>query len=168
MIETKVEGSPSSVDKAAQFLATLKTGCDEACDDTAEARRQLMGSWEGTAADAYRDVVNKLIKAASEEAATASRAGRKFEEYSGRLEGIQNRMSDRRREASDGGLTVSGTVIQAPADAFPPAALPAGATPDVVKQWQQDDNAFQEQKKKVDLYNELAHEVMDDLVKFQQ
>lgn len=167
MIETKVEGSVVAVDQAAQFLmSTLKSAADSAGDHTVAARRALDSAWSGDAAEAYRGVVNKLVRAAAEEADLATDAGRIFDEYAGRLERFQNRMAGRRSQATDGGLTVSGTLIEAPADAVPPADLPTGATQAEAKAWDNENLAFVTQKAKADLYNKIADEVTEDWGRF--
>jgi hypothetical protein len=168
MIDTKVDGNPSSVRGAAHFLdATLKKAADQAADDALSARRTASTSWEGAAANAYSSVSSKLVDAADEQARHASKAGQKFEEYAGRLERIQERMDHRRTRAAGGGLIVAGTVIEKPADAVPPADLPAGSTPVEAHQWDLRNSAFETQKKKVQLYNHLAEEVTDDWSTFE-
>ena len=168
MIETKVEGSPSSVRTAGHFLdATLKSATTRAADQTAMARRTGSVSWEGAASDSYLRVASQLLDAADEQTRHAAAAGRRFEEYADRLERLQDRMVQCRGRASAGGLVVAGTVIEQPTDAVPPADLPAGSTPQAARHWDEENTAFELQKQKVQLYNDLRSEVADDWATFQ-
>ena len=77
MIETKVDGTPSAVDSAADFLkSTLRSAFDTAADLMPNARREAESSWEGAASDAYRGMLSKILKATDAAVAGAAHAYR--------------------------------------------------------------------------------------------
>ena len=163
MIDTTVDGSPSSVRRAATFLGdTLRAAVGQAGDDASSARSRALATWEGDSSAAYRSFARDLVAAADEQVDHAREAGQKFDAYAGRLERIQERMRARRGEAAGVGLVVAGQVIERPADAVAPGDLGPEPTPA-----QADAHAgrmadFERQKVRVDTYNRLLGEVGDD------
>lgn len=164
MIETKVDGSPASVRTAAAWVGeTLKGAVEDAGEQVGRARSRASADWEGDTADSYTAVAGKIVQAGDEQEHDLSKVAEKLRTYAVKLGNIQDRMSDRRGEASGGGLTVAGTVIQQPPDPVRPADLPAGSTQAEADAWDRENAAFERANDKVELYNRLATEVEDDL-----
>lgn len=118
MIETKVEGSTSSVDAVETWLRrSLGPGVEEAADDVIAAKQLAERHWEGRSGTAYVGYARDIIEITDEHAERVRRAAGRIGSYSARLQTIQDRMRDLRNEARDGGLTVAGTTIAEPATA---------------------------------------------------
>lgn len=163
MIETRVEGSPSSVRAAATFIGeTLRDGVDRAGTARDKARSTARAAWDGDSAEAYRDFTARLVKAGDEQLTDLADAAEKLRAYAGKLERMQDRMQDRRAEAHGGGLKVAGSQIQEPDPAVRPDDLPAGATPAESDAWDAKNAAFAKQNDRIELYNRLVDEVLDD------
>lgn len=169
MIETKVEGSPAAVRTAATWVGeTLRGQVVDAGQDATDARRRAASSWEGEASSAYRSFAGKVVEASDEQADDLSKVAEKLRTYAVKLDHIQGRMAGRRGEASGGGLTVAGTVIQQPPDPVRPADLPAGSSQAEADAWDRDNAAFERANDKVELYNRLSTEVEDDLTNLEE
>ncbi len=163
MIETEVEGSPGSVRTAATWVGeTLLGQVEEAGRLGTQARRRADSDWEGEASASYRHVAGKLVQASDEQGHDLGKVAEKLRTYAVKLTHIQDRMRERRGEATAGGLTVAGTVVQQPPEPVRPADLPAGSTRAESDDWDRRNAAFERANDKVELYNRLATEVTDD------
>ncbi|ROR90111.1 hypothetical protein [Nocardioides aurantiacus] len=163
MIETEVEGSPASVRTAATWVGeTLRGQVEEAGRLADQARRRASRDWEGDASASYRDVAGKIVEAGDEQEHDLAKVAEKLRTYAVKLGHVQDRMGERRGEASAGGLTVAGTVVQQPPAPVRPADLPAVSTQAESDDWDRRNAAFERANDKVELYNRLATEVDDD------
>lgn len=169
MIDTSVDGDPSSIRTAAAFLdQTLETQADDAGDDAASARSKARWSWAGYSGDEYAHIARECVAAADDVAGRLRKGGDKLRACAGKIERMQDRMRERRQRARGGGLTVTGTVIAAPAAATSPGSRPSGGTSQELQDWEQRDAAFDLAVEKIELYNELAEEVTRDWDSFDQ
>ena len=160
MIETKLEGDPAAVRAAATWVSdTLRAKVGEAGERGTSARQRAGRDWEGAAAEAYRDVASQVIDAGDEQEEHLGRVAEKFRTYAVKLTHAQEHMADRRAEATEGGLTVAGTVIQTPPEPQRPADLPAGSTEAERTAWDAENDRFEQANDKVELYNRLLGEV---------
>lgn len=159
MIETKIEGSPASVRSAATWVQdTLWEKIADASEHGVSARQRAGRDWEGSAAEAYREVANRVIRAGDEQEKFLGRVAEKLRTYAVKLTHAQDRMVDRRSEAAEGGLTVVGTVIQTPPEPQRPADLPVGSSEEERAAWDVANDRFEEANEKVELYNRLLEE----------
>ncbi|MCD6639894.1 MAG: hypothetical protein LT071_08275, partial [Nocardioides sp.] len=168
MIDTEVEGSPTTIRTAATFLdQTLRTAVSDAGDDAAAARRKARYSWAGRSGDEYGHIARECVAAADDSADRLRKGGDKLRACAGQLERMTERLGERRSRAIAGGLTVTGTVIAAPPAAVSPGARPpADATPQEVEGWEQRDAAHAVAVDRIRLYDELADEVTRDWERF--
>lgn len=163
MIDTTVEGTPSSVRAAATFLGTtLKDAVEDAGDDAQGGRSRALGSWDGEASAAYRGFGRELVQAADDQVGHLREAKEKFDAYAGKLERTQTRMGTRRGEASAAGLVVNAMVIERPADAVALTDPGPGASTAQSDQHTADTAAYDAQVIKIETYNRLHGEVAED------
>lgn len=149
MIETKIEGEVAAVRSAATWLrGTLAPNLDTAGDKQGAARVKAAGGWDGSAATAYQDFTKTVLSATDKHTARVKRAATACDDYAARLEEAKTTMRGIRTRAVAGGLTVDGTVIQAPPD------VPAG----VVEAGSPEEAARETAIAKVTLYNTLAQD----------
>ncbi|GAB2874468.1 hypothetical protein GCM10027026_26440 [Myroides odoratimimus subsp. xuanwuensis] len=106
------------------------------------------GGWEGSAADGYQAFTRPVVRATDQHVQRIGRAATAIEDYAARLRQMKRTMTGLRTRAENGGLTVAGTVIQAP------PAVPAGP---VVKD-SPEEAARQTAVDKITLYNTLVEE----------
>lgn len=159
-IDTHVPGSPASVRTTAEWLApTLKNAVDAFAGFCLNQRVGHSG-WHGESGIAYLEFVERLMRAADEQVGPAGDAAEKLRAYAGQLERMQNDMADWRDEASSGGLVVAGTVIEPPDAAVPPQYCLADDAPQAaVDQFEAEQEAYERQLAKVELYNRIATDV---------
>lgn len=120
MIDTRVEGSPESVESLAAWLrSSLGVQVVAAAELAASARSYSAGVWEGGAAEEYRDEARRLVKVTDRHASRVERSALLLDRYAARLRGSQDRMAGIRVEAATGGLLVIGTVVHDPPPASP-------------------------------------------------
>lgn len=116
-IDTEVRGSVASVTSVAHWLQdSLKPKLDEAATQAVNARRRGQDDWLGHSGEAYTRIARDVVQVTDNEIERVTRAAREIEAYARRLKLCQERMADARSEAANGGLTVTGTVIQPPSD----------------------------------------------------
>lgn len=150
MIETKVEGDVASISGTADWLrGTLRTNTDAAADRQQEARRCAGLGWEGETAEAYQGFTRPVLKATDDHVPRIGRAAANLDRLATRLGRHQERMAGFRRQAREGGLTVDGTIIQAP------PAVPAQS----FEQGSPEEAAYERATAKVELYNRIAGDV---------
>ncbi len=133
-MDTKVEGDPGSVTKAATWLRdTLAKNLETAGNDQQDARNDARGSWEGETASSYQNVSGDILKANDKHEERVKRAATALDLYSAELQRCIDAMTEIRGRASGGGLTVSGTVIHAP-DPVPAGTVEAGSPEEAARE----------------------------------
>ncbi|WP_127479020.1 hypothetical protein [Nocardioides pantholopis] len=143
-IETRVDGSPDSVDAAATWLRTsLASGLRGAGDQLAAARAAALAGFHGQAGSSYERLDARLLRLVDEHAARVERAAGALTAYAARLRALQQLMASCRDRATAGGLTVAGTLI------LEPPVRVLGATGDPAE-----------------LYDQLAREVPAEHLRF--
>ncbi len=151
MIETEVEGSPEAISSVAHWLrSTLKSNVEGAAERQVTARHNASRMWEGETADAYQGFTKPLLRATDEHAPRIGRAADALDDLSRRL---RRELEDRehlRGRASSGGLTLSGTRIERPAD-LPSQSFSPGSA---------EETAYNDALAKINLFNALSDEVL--------
>lgn len=114
-VDTEIQGSPGSVEGAADWLrGQLATALGEAADRANDARRDASGSWRSEAGDEFVEVMSRARGKIDElESATTTMAG-DLDMFAGKLRRCQDMMGDVRSTARGEGLTVTGFVVQEP------------------------------------------------------
>lgn len=158
-IDTHVPGSPAAVFAVADWLV----GLTRELEDCGGRTRRIAGDsavvWTGDSGDAYRDFNADLTRATREIEDRADVVEDRTRSYAQQLTWRQEDMADHRRRAREGGLTVVGTVIQAPPAAVGPGDLEAGHTPAERDAWDARNAAYESARDKVELYDELLVDV---------
>ena len=148
-LDTKVEGDPAAVTKAATWLrGTLAKNVEDAGDEQQDARNDARGRWEGETASSYLDFSTDVLKATDKHAERVKRAATALDDYAAKLKRCIDDMAGIRSQASGGGLTVTGTVITRPPD------VPAG----VVEAGSPEEAARTAAIDKVELWNTVVEE----------
>ena len=133
-MDTKVEGDPGAVTKAATWLRdTLAKNLETAGDDQQDARNDARGSWEGETASSYQNFSGDILKANDKHEERVKRAATALDLYAAKLQRCIDDMTEIRGRASGGGLTVSGTVIHAP-DRRPAGTVEAGSPEEAARE----------------------------------
>ena len=166
MIETRVDGSPASVDAAAAWLRdALQAALGRAADKVVSARQTAERQWQGQAGAAYAEYAADIVTVTDDQADRVARAADRFEAYGVRLRQLQERMAGLRAEASGGGLVVAGTVIAPPEPALP-YLVPAGELTPAQAQQVAARARHQAQVDRIRLYDRIAAEVEDEWRRF--
>lgn len=130
-LETKIAGSPASIRGAATWLrGSFSTASTTLSDDVRAQRSQSATAWVGDAGDGQRRRLTTLADTADSVSGIASSTAGDLDTLATALQTAQSEMERARSVARTGGLTVTGTLVQAPGPA--PASvgpLPADATP---------------------------------------
>jgi uncharacterized protein YukE len=156
-MDTKVEGDPAAVTKAATWLRdTLAKNLESAGDEQQDARTGARSRWEGETASSYQNFAGDLLKATDKHEGRVKRAATALDQYAARLQQCIDDMSDIRGRASSGGLTVSGTVIQQPSDA------PSGT----FEEGSPEEAAHRSAVARIDLWNVLVQDVSKSYTDF--
>ncbi len=154
-MDTRVDGDPGAVTKAASWLRdTLASNLETAGDDQQDARNDARGSWEGETASSYQNFAGDILKANDKHEERVKRAATSLDQYAAKLQRCINDMTGIRDRASSGGLTVTGTVIHQPPDAPGTSFEPGSA----------EETAYHDAVDKVELWNTLV----DDTTKAYQ
>jgi hypothetical protein len=133
-MDTKVEGDPGAVTKAATWLRdTLAKNLETAGNDQQDARNDARGSWEGETASSYQNFSGDILKANDKHDERAKRAATALDLYAAKLQRCIDDMTAIRGRATGGGLTVSGTVIHAP-DAVPSGTVEVGSPEEAARE----------------------------------
>lgn len=152
MIDTEIVGDPVNIRAWASWLRTgLKAGLDDTSDSTVKARKVARDGWHGEGGEAYLAYNQKLVEATDTQEKRVGRGAKALGDLAGELTSAQGRMTALRTRATNGGLTVTGFVIEAPAD------VPA----EVVEPGSPEEAAHNAAVDQVTLYDTLA----DDAVK---
>lgn len=114
-VDTQIQGSPGSVEGAADWLrGQLATALEQAADRANDARRDASGSWRSEAGGEFVDVMSQARgKIDDLESATTKMAG-DLDTFAGKLRRCQDMMGDVRSTARGKGLTVTGFLVQDP------------------------------------------------------
>lgn len=153
MIDTAVAGDPGAVRTAAGWLRdTLKTKLADAADEQQAARNHARGEWEGDSGSSYQALTRDLLDMTDKHESRVERAATSLEEYAAKLAALELAMGGIRRRASEGGLTVAGTVIH------PPPAAPMGP----FEPGSAAETAALEVVARIELWNTLVTQAADD------
>ena len=148
-MDTLVEGDPGAVTKSATWLrATLAANLVTAGDAQQDARNDARGSWEGETASSYQNFAGDILKANDKHEDRVKRAATALDQYAARLQRCINDMTAIRGRATDGGLTVAGTVIHQPDD-VPTTSFEPGSP---------EETAYNDAVDKVELWNTLVED----------
>lgn len=157
MLDTKVEGTPSDVTAAATWLRdTLARKVAAAGDQQQDARNDARGRWEGETASSYQNVSGDTLKVNDKHEDRIKAAANALDDYAARLKCLEDAMRSHRQRASAGGLTVTGAVIQQPAD-VPSSEFKPGSA---------EEDAYNAAVDKVELWNTLVQDVAADYQTF--
>lgn len=156
-LDTKVEGSPAAVTAAATWLRdTLADKLGKSGDEQQDARNYAQGTWEGETYSSYRNVSGDIMRANDKHEERVKRAATALDDYAARLKRLEEDMKSIRTRAAEGGLTVSGTVIQAP-PAAPTTPFEAGSP---------EETEYNEAVARIDLWNRLVTDAAEDYQTF--
>lgn len=159
MIDTHLPGDPASVSAMADWLLrTLRPGADAAAEDVVRARRWSSGIWEGESGEAYRGFVRDVVRASDQASADVLHAEDVFRQCASRMRGTQRTLESCRERALAGGLVVLSRSIVPPLPVDAPGPAPANAPVRAVEQWNEQQEAFEEQQRKAELYRQLKGE----------
>lgn len=157
MLDTKVEGSPAAVTAAATWLRdTLSKKIADAGDQQQDARNDARGSWEGETASSYQNVAGDVLKANDKHEERVKRAATALDDYAYQLSDLESDMRSIRSRATEGGLTVNGTVISMPPD-VPSTEFEPGSP---------EETAYNTAMAKVELWNTLVEDAASDYETF--
>ena len=166
-IETRVDGSPASVNAAGLWLReSAKKALADAGDDVVSARSHAMSGFEGRSGEAYVEADRAILTQVDGHADRLGEAAAVFEAYGARLRQMQDRMAEIRGAATAGGLSVSGTVIHAPPPAVAPPSLYGPVTEEQRASHERGVDAYHAAAGKVELYNRLAGDVQLESTSF--
>lgn len=156
-LDTKVEGSPAAVTAAATWLRdTLASKLEKSGDEQQDARNYAQGAWEGETYSSYRNVSGDIMRANDKHEERVKRAATALDDYAAKLKRLESDMSAIRTRASDGGLTVTGTVISAPA-AAPTTPFEVGSP---------EETAYNTAVARITLWNTLVEDAAEDYQTF--
>lgn len=156
-LDTKVEGSPAAVTAAANWLRdTLKDKVGKASDEQQDARNHAQDSWEGETYSSYRNVSGDILRASDKHEDRVGRAATALDDYAAKLKRLEDDMKSIRTRASQGGLTVTGTVITEPA-AAPTTPYEVGSP---------EEAAYTAAVAKIELWNTLVEDAAADYQTF--
>ena len=168
-IDTEIQGSPASIEGAADWLnGTLRTGLTSCADAVARARSSAGSSWQGPAGDEFASRAGGAVRTIDDLAGRARTAATAMGTFAARLRSAQDRMATIRGTAAGKGLTVSGFVIQDPGPGpASPGPMPAGGMPSPAAAQAHSDAvaAFEAHQDKIRAYNTALREaraVQDD------
>ncbi|HWJ68128.1 MAG TPA: hypothetical protein VNT31_15760 [Nocardioides sp.] len=156
-LDTKVEGSPAAVTAAANWLRdTLKDKVGKASDEQQDARNHAQGAWEGETYSSYRNVSGDILKASDKHEERVGRAATALDDYAAKLKRLEDDMTSIRTRATEGGLSVSGTVIEQPA-AAPTTPYEVGSP---------EEAAYNTAVTRIELWNALVEDAAADYQTF--
>jgi hypothetical protein len=119
-LDTAIDGSPTSIRRAASWLGSFSTSSAAMSDDVYTQRARSATAWLGDAGDGQRRRLTTLGDTGDSVSGIASRVGRDVEALAAALQSAQALMEHARSVAHAGGLTVSGTLVHPPARHRPP------------------------------------------------
>lgn len=114
-VDTEIEGSPTSVQRAATWLRTsLAAELTDAADAANGARRDAEMRWESTAGSEFVDVARGIRDSSDDLSTAATTMAGDLDDFAEKLQRAQEQMGDVRTLARDEGLSVTGFVVQHP------------------------------------------------------
>lgn len=116
-VDTRIEGSPSSVETAATWLRNdLAAGLESSAEVFNGARRSTEASWEGLAGAEMATTMASARGATDDLERAARTMATDLEAFAAALRRCQGDMADVRRVAAAAGLSVTGFVVQHPGE----------------------------------------------------
>ncbi|MFI7672071.1 hypothetical protein [Actinophytocola sp. NPDC049390] len=155
-LSTHVNGSPGTCTATADWLKKLSLMGTAAGTAATTARNTALSGWTGPAAGVFINEVVAPRDDCDDLAYTCYTYEQGLRDFAGALESIGRTMDSATKTATDGGLTVEGTLIHAPDRAAmvgEPPAKPSTATTDNMKAY---NTAVASFNAKVDAYNAKA------------
>jgi uncharacterized protein YukE len=122
-LDTTVQGDPASVRSTASGVGALSGAIGDAATGFGSAAGQSDLSWTGNAADAFRGRITTVQQATRAAAEESQRLHTALHTLADQLDTVKAKIAHADATATDAGLTVSGTSIQAPTP--PPTTVPA-------------------------------------------
>ncbi|TGO05265.1 hypothetical protein SERN_1269 [Serinibacter arcticus] len=151
-LDLRIPGDPDhvSVTELAVWLdSTLQAAVGDAAQIFDSIRDSSTHHWQSWSGESYRNVLVLGRNAGWEVEQMVADTAEKLHSYAGQLERLQGHLDDHRDAADAGGLTRTGTVVQAPVN-------PVGHVPDT------DDPRYPEYSEhldRVDLFNGISTDV---------
>lgn len=163
-VDTEIQGSPSSIEGAADWLrGTLGKAVTSGADAMAAARSTAASDWQGETGTAFAGTMGSGVGRVDALAAATSGVAGALEAYAARLGNLQHRMADIRSTAEGAGLTVSAYLVQepgsGPADPGPPPAGPI--SPAAADAYNSAVTAWNKHQDKIRAYNKAASDAAD-------
>ncbi|WP_139738871.1 hypothetical protein [Actinomyces wuliandei] len=158
-IDTEIPGSTGSVNDAADWLYDLKEDLHDARTFSTNCATMAGADFSGETAEAVVAFSNKLKNACDDAYNRAKKAADVVRAFADQLGWCQADMAGHRETASNGGLTVDGYLVRAPASVEPPGDLPKGATKEDKEKWLAADEAYDDYQDKLALYEEVREDV---------
>ena len=155
--DTHLAGSPADLDRVATWLTDVVPATSTFGDEVYGARSATGSAWESEAATAFAAQLRTLGAAADGTTTAVRTAATVVADLAAALRTAQDEMRRARQVAREGGLAVTGTVIQPPGQA--PAAVPAlppDATPAEVARHDQGTAALTAYEREVTAWNEAV------------
>ena len=155
--DTHLAGSPADLDRVATWLTDVVPATSTFGDEVYGARSATGSAWESEAATAFAAQLRTLGAAADGTTTAVRTAATVVAALAAALRTAQDEMRRARQVAREGGLAVTGTVIQPPGQA--PAAVPAlppDATPAEVARHDQGTAALTAYEREVTAWNEAV------------
>ncbi|WP_164860075.1 hypothetical protein [Actinomyces wuliandei] len=159
-IDTEIDASAQEVHSAADWLEKLQTGFSDADTDLCDSSTywtEISGEF-GQAVEDYATELSSACDSASDELGTFIDV---IHSWGDQITWRKEDMAGYRDEATQGGLTVSGMLIEAPYPVGSPGELAKDATAAQKTQWEADNTAYEAYLKKVELFNRLSGDVQD-------
>ena len=116
-IETKVEGNPDQITSLASWLtSSLEPAVSTSGDKFSSARTSLGSEWQGETADAVVAWLGDAVGASDSLSTRVTDIATALTTYVSILSSVKTEAECIRSDATAGGLTVNGTVVQEPKD----------------------------------------------------
>lgn len=126
-INTKIEGNPDSVRRAATWLKSrLQEGVHDCAGQLYKSRTHAESGWRGQGSSAFQSTMTTAAQGSDVVAVDAGKLGQSFDQYADGLHTAQAGMQRAKEIAREGGLTVNSDTIEDPGPApTAPQSLPA-------------------------------------------
>lgn len=114
-IETKVEGNPDQITSLATWLtSSLEPAVSTSGDKLSSAKKDLGSEWQGQTADAIVKWLADAVSASDSLSTRITDIATALTTYNLVLSSVRTEAECVRNDATSGGLTVNGTVVQEP------------------------------------------------------
>ncbi|MBO3725521.1 hypothetical protein J5X07_10880 [Actinomyces bowdenii] len=150
-IDTHLDATPSDIRSSATDIGTIKTHVDS-CEDNLISGRMALYDLDGASAGGAVFAASRAITSCEDLVADLGSYQTALDDFASSMDGIKTSLADIRDRASEGGLIVSGEVINEPTSSFPD-----GPDKDDPQQVQQ----HHDEQAKITLYNALDTETSD-------